>query len=71
MRVTLPKPQPLLFSIFCGFEIIDRLILFDAATPKKYDDDNDDSDGEDIGDTNDNDVTMMVTVRIMVIQMMM
>ena len=68
MRVTLPKPQPLLFSIFCGFEIIDRLILSDAARPKKYDDDNDD--GDDIGDTNDNYATMMLRT-IMVIQMMM
>ena len=67
MRVTLPKPQPLLFSIFCGFEIIDRLILSEPATPKKYDDDNED--GDDIGDTNDNDATMMTM--IMVIQMMM
>ena len=68
MRITLPKPQPLLFSIFCGFEIIDRLILSEPATPKKYDDDNDD--GDDIGDTNDNDATMMLRT-IMVMQMMM
>ena len=68
MRVTLPKPQPLLFSIFCGFEIIDRLILSEPATLKKYGDDNDD--GDDAGDTNDNDSTTMMTL-IMVIQMMM
>ena len=56
MRVTLPKPQPLLFFIFCGFEIIDQLILSD-------------DDGDNIGATNDNDATMMTM--IMVIQMLM